>query len=52
MSDFSLILQLVVRKGLVSKEQLRIIEESRERIDEEAQFEELVRKGFLERKTF
>lgn len=51
MSDFSLILQLVVRKGLVSKEQLRIIEESRERIDEEAQFEELVRKGFLERKT-
>lgn len=51
MSDFALIIQLIVRKGLVSKEQLRILEESSGRVEDEKLFEELVRKGFLERKT-
>jgi general secretion pathway protein E/type IV pilus assembly protein PilB len=51
MSDSALIIQLIVRKGLVSKEQLRILEEGNERIDPNGLFEELVKKGFVERKT-
>jgi len=51
MSDSALIMQLIVRKGLVSKEQLRVFEESNEKLGDEALFEELVRKGFVERKT-
>ncbi len=51
MSDSALIIQLIVRKGLVSKEQLRILEESNERISSDELFEELVRKGFVERKA-
>lgn len=44
-------MQLIVRKGLVSKEQLRIVEEANEKPGDEALFEELVRKGFVERKA-
>ena len=51
MSDSALIIQLIVRKGLVSKEQLRILEEGSERVDPNGLFEELVKKGFVERKT-
>lgn len=51
MSDSALIIQTIVRKGLVSKEQLRIVEESNDRISSDELFEELVRKGFVERKA-
>jgi len=51
MSDSALIIQLIVRKGLVSKEQLRILQEGSERVDPNGLFEELVKKGFVERKT-
>ncbi len=51
MSDFSLILDLVLRKGLVSEEQLRIVRSDGGRDGGESLFEELVGKGFLDRKT-
>lgn len=44
MSDSALIIQLIVRKGLVSKEQLRILKEGSERVDSNGLFEELVKK--------
>ncbi len=51
MSDSALIIPLLVRKGLVSKEQLRILEEGNGKITSDELFEELVRKGFVERRA-
>ena len=50
MSDSSIILQLVARKGMVSQEQIVAVEEGLGRKSDDTLFEALVRKGFLERK--
>jgi len=50
MSDSSIILQLVARKGMVSQEQIAAVEGSLDRKSANALFEALVSKGFLERK--
>lgn len=51
MSDSSLILQLIARKGLVSREQIEAVESGLERKDAELLFHALVEKGFVERRT-
>lgn len=50
MSYSSLVLQLIARKGLVSQDQISAVEAGLDRKDDEALFEGLVRKGFVERR--
>ena len=51
MSDSSLIIQLIARKGLVSQEQIKAVESGLERKDDELLVHALVDKGFIERRT-
>ena len=47
----SILLQLVVRKGLVSKEQVQEFREGESGMDGETLFDTLVQKGYLDRKA-
>ncbi|OUW18541.1 MAG: type II secretion system protein E [Opitutales bacterium TMED158] len=49
MSDSSLILQLIARKGMASREQIASVKAGLERKDDELLFRALVDKGFVER---
>ena len=47
----TIMLQLIVRKGLVTKEQVRELQSGQSGMDGEALFETLVQKGYLDRKA-
>ena len=51
MADPSLVLQFIRSKGLVSEEQLQAARHGNENTNDEALYEELIRRGFIDRRT-